>query len=171
MKFKITTPSPAPSPMSALPLEILEYICECAAEPVAAPGYGEQGACSAGQLGSRDAHYSALIGLSGASQKFREISAPYLFRRLKVRTVEQAAQIVASPLLGYARYVAIQHIDRVGSNIRHFHFQTHTSSRNRRPNLSVPSSSIRPTTRVPSAILTNLRGRSIVFLQCSCPSF
>lgn len=97
--------------MPALPYEILQYICDYAAERVKAqPGYDEGGTSSAGS-DSRDIHFLALLGFSRASRRCRDMAAPYLFRRLKVGTVEQAALIVASPLLQYARHIHFPTVD------------------------------------------------------------
>ncbi|CAE7112182.1 unnamed protein product [Rhizoctonia solani] len=85
--------------MVSLPIEILRYICELAAERIDAHPHNSQ------HVGSANIHFMSLLGFSQASRACREVSAPYLFRRLKVITAEQASNIVKSSIAQHARHI------------------------------------------------------------------
>ncbi|CAE6432499.1 unnamed protein product [Rhizoctonia solani] len=96
--------------MSVLPLEILQLVCEHAAER--APLHLTRDCRSAFEANaSATVHYSTLSGFSRASRSCREVSVPYLFRSVAVRTTEQAWSIVASPLFHHIRHIHLPVVD------------------------------------------------------------
>ncbi|KAB5591252.1 hypothetical protein CTheo_5294 [Ceratobasidium theobromae] len=96
--------------MALLPFEVLQYVCELTAEPVQKDQRYEQ-LCDFGSTDSALVHFLPLLGFSLASRRFRHASIPFLFRRIRVRTVEQAALVVASPLLQFIRHIHFPTID------------------------------------------------------------
>ncbi|KAG9080634.1 hypothetical protein FRC06_006323 [Ceratobasidium sp. 370] len=95
--------------MPLLPTEVLRTICEYAGEPVVGwpvpttTGHDALGVAAGSN--PPELHFSSLLGFSRSSRHFRHVSVPYLFRRLRVRTVEEATLVSKSSLLGYARHL------------------------------------------------------------------
>ncbi|QRV94363.1 F-box-like domain protein [Ceratobasidium sp. AG-Ba] len=89
--------------MPALPTEVLQSICEHSGKPVAVwptPSNFELGTSS-----------EQAASFSCSSRHFRSISIPYLFRRLRVRTAEEAMLIARSALSKYAVHLNIPTVD------------------------------------------------------------
>ncbi|KAG8746634.1 hypothetical protein FRC10_004237 [Ceratobasidium sp. 414] len=101
--------------MPTLPTEVLRTICEYAGEPVVgwpAPTTSEHDASrAAARPNPPDLHFSSLLAFSRSSRHFRQVSVPYLFRRLRVRTVEDAILVSKSSLLSYARHLDLPAVD------------------------------------------------------------
>ncbi|KAH7339887.1 hypothetical protein B0J17DRAFT_705872 [Rhizoctonia solani] len=74
--------------MAVLPVEILQHICRLSAEQIATTHYDKS------HLDATNVHFMSLLGFSRASWTCREVATPYLFRRIIIRTVEQASMIV-----------------------------------------------------------------------------
>ncbi|CAE7112176.1 unnamed protein product [Rhizoctonia solani] len=96
--------------MSMLPPEILQLVCEYAAESVAPHSIRDCKSAFEADA-STTVHYLSLLGFSRVSRSCREVSVPYLFRSVTVRTTERASFIVASPLFRYIRHIHIPAVD------------------------------------------------------------
>ncbi|CAE6444874.1 unnamed protein product [Rhizoctonia solani] len=96
--------------MPTLPLEILQLVCEYAAEPVAL--HLNRDCRSAFEAdASTTTHHLSLLGFSRASRGCREVAIPYLFRSVTVRTTERASSIIVSPLFHYVRHIHLPAVD------------------------------------------------------------
>ncbi|KAG8748793.1 hypothetical protein FRC12_013773 [Ceratobasidium sp. 428] len=101
--------------MSLLPTEVLQSICQYAGEPVvgwsASTTPRRDAAGDATCSGTSELHFLSLLAFSAASRHFRAVSVPYVFRRLRVRTVEEAILVSKSSLLRYARHLNLPAVD------------------------------------------------------------
>ncbi|EUC66977.1 F-box-like domain protein, putative [Rhizoctonia solani AG-3 Rhs1AP] len=96
--------------MSILPVEILQLVCEYAGEQVAP--LSTRDCKSAFEVDASTAiHYLSLSGFSRASRSCREVSIPYFFQSVTVRTTERASSVVVSPLFHHVRHVHLPAVD------------------------------------------------------------
>ncbi|KAJ1304858.1 hypothetical protein OPQ81_005992 [Rhizoctonia solani] len=96
--------------MSVLPLEVLQLVCEYAAERVALR-FTRDGQSAFEADTSTTVHYLSLLGFSRASRSCRQVSSPYLFKSVTVRTTERASSIVSSQLFRYVRHIHLPAVD------------------------------------------------------------
>ncbi|KAF8599038.1 hypothetical protein BDV93DRAFT_526340 [Ceratobasidium sp. AG-I] len=100
--------------MPALPTEVLQYICEHSGEVIAS-WPSQSSTASTATHNPTTQHFLSLLAFSSASRDFRQASIPYIFRRMQVRTTEEALAIVQSSLLKHAKYLNFPATDALTS--------------------------------------------------------